>query len=109
MPVALGAQGLFGFYRCLSGEKKTVSWNYFWKEDDDIGVGVCPTIDNKHQGFGRFGELCNNFGKESFVVGDNHYEIEAGEYLKIYKVLMKKSIKDTARVLSLIFADLENE
>lgn len=95
-----------GFFITSNGEKKKASWNYFWKEDSDIGVGICPTIDNKNQGFGAFGELCNNFGKKSFEVGENHYEIEAGEYLKIYKVLMKKSIKDTVRVLSLIFADL---
>ena len=89
-------------------EPKKRTWSCFWKEEDDIKVDTCPTIENKHQGFGSFGELCNNFGKGSFNVGHTLYKVDEGDYLQIYKLLMKKSIKDTISTLSLVLADLQH-
>ncbi len=97
----------YGFSVTTDGVSHNQTWNSFWKEAGDETVGVCPTINNTHQGFGSFGDLCNNFGKESFDVDEKSYQVDPKEYLNIYKILMKKSIIDTLRTLNLVLSDIE--
>ena len=91
----------------VNGEEEAKRWHSFWKEKRDKSVAECAHLKNKHDDFGSFGELCNNFGKAFFEIDENFYEVDHSEYLKIYKYIMKKSILDTVSVIEKVFSDLK--
>ncbi|UFH60370.1 hypothetical protein [Sulfurovum mangrovi] len=94
------------FELTLNGETTQRRWNSFWREHSNSDVDPCSCMENKFKDFGSFGELCNHFGEPFFTVGDNFYEVNHTEYMKIYKKMMKKSILDTVAVIDKLFSEL---
>ena len=86
----------------VNGKKTILGWSGFWREKKSRFL-KCKDKKNggseKHQGFGTFGPLCNNFGLPFFDIDGTFYEIDHREYFHLYKYLFKKAVLDTLVVI----------
>ncbi len=85
-----------GFNLDVDDEPQYMKWNNFWREKDDTFES------KKHQGFGDFGKLGNNFGKPSFRIDKTLYKISNDQYLNLYNYLLRKSVLDTLEIINYI-------